>query len=480
MLCAKCGKQINTGKAYSGLMLCEDCYAQATQVEAQKAIEAAKIAASQQLHRKKVIRLVSAIALLGIASFFAVRILMAYLVQVEIVEIVPPIYDDVLPFSEGLARVRIGHDWGFIDTHGQEVISRRYEWTHPFAEDLAAVQQSRYEWVYPPPISEDFAALLFEGFLLEGLFAEYDIHYFEDWAVVQDGWVYPPPILMPQNVWGFIDVAGNEAIAPRFQGAGSFSEGLAAVRVDHRWGFIDTAGQEVIPPSFLNVGRFSEGLAAFEVGRSGNWGFIDTSGQEVIPPRYIDVRPFSEGLAAVAVRDFGQHWGWAWGFIDNTGYEVIPPRFARAQSFSEGLAAVAIDDRETGFWRWGFIDAAGYEVIPFRYVDVRPFSEGLAAVRIGNRWGFIDATDRQVIAPRYDAVYPFSEGMAAVARTRGWGVRRVMEWGFIDTRGREVIPPRYSGAQSFSEGLAAVRVGSGRNAGWGFIMLAEDYYAKQQ
>jgi len=40
--------------------------------------------------------------------------------------------------------------------------------------------------------------------------------------------------------WGFIDKVGNFVIEPQFAYAGSFSDGLARVRIDgRRWGFID-------------------------------------------------------------------------------------------------------------------------------------------------------------------------------------------------------------------------------------------------
>ena len=86
---------------------------------------------------------------------------------------------------------------------------------------------------------------------------------------------------------------GRFAIAPRFEGAESFAEGLAAVRLGGKWGFVDKHGRMVIPPRFnpdqpeYRAG-FSGGLAPvnFTAGGMGaKWGFIDATGAMAIEPR---------------------------------------------------------------------------------------------------------------------------------------------------------------------------------------------------
>jgi hypothetical protein len=62
--------------------------------------------------------------------------------------------------------------------------------------------------------------------------------------------------------YGFIDTTGAFVISPQFENAASFSDGLAAVKIDGMWGFIDRSGRQVIPPTFATVSRFSESLSA--------------------------------------------------------------------------------------------------------------------------------------------------------------------------------------------------------------------------
>lgn len=74
--------------------------------------------------------------------------------------------------------------------------------------------------------------------------------------------------------YGYINCAGNIAIAPQFDIGGEFREGLASVRVGDEWGFIDKTGKMVIAPRFRNVWGFSEGLAFVAETGSSYWGVI--------------------------------------------------------------------------------------------------------------------------------------------------------------------------------------------------------------
>ena len=70
----------------------------------------------------------------------------------------------------------------------------------------------------------------------------------------------------------------SEIISKKYDDAGSFSEGLAAVEINGKWGFIDHTGKEIIPLKYDDAGSFSEGLAPVKL--DGKWGQIDKNGNE--------------------------------------------------------------------------------------------------------------------------------------------------------------------------------------------------------
>lgn len=83
--------------------------------------------------------------------------------------------------------------------------------------------------------------------------------------------------------YGFKNDKGEEIIAPSFDHARDFSDGLALIIADKLFGFIDATGRIAISPRFQRAEDFSEGLAAVQI--NGRWGFIDKKGEIIIKDR---------------------------------------------------------------------------------------------------------------------------------------------------------------------------------------------------
>ena len=123
--------------------------------------------------------------------------LSAYILTPTILNSVYPnvfcVYDEVRGFSEGLAAVKLGTKWGFIDKTGKMVINAQFNYAWPFSEGLAAV--------------------------------------------------------LVDDKWGFIDKTGKMVIDPQFNYALSFRQGIAKVRVGNKWGYyINNKGEFVWKP----------------------------------------------------------------------------------------------------------------------------------------------------------------------------------------------------------------------------------------
>lgn len=196
-------------------------------------------------------------------------------------------FDDGMPFSQGLAAVQTGGRWGFIDLVGRFVVAPSYEAAGSFSEGLAPVRKDGL-WGY---IDTSGRLKIPTQFLdarpfSEGL-AAVEIH----------------------GRYGYIDAMGRDLIKASFDEAGEFKYGLAPVRrhSSYRgWGYIDTRGKLAIPFRYNGALSFSEGVAA--TATDARWGFINVRGENVLSNLYDEARPFSEGLAAVRQED-------RWGYI---------------------------------------------------------------------------------------------------------------------------------------------------------------------
>ena len=289
-------------------------------------------------------------------------------------------FNDGEDFVEGLAPVRQGRRWGYVNTAGRMVIPPRFAWVTPFSEGRALVSLAEPG----PPYNIGYIDR--SGSLIAPPNLGYESQPFsEGLAAVESG-----------RKFGFIDASAKIIIEPRFVWAGSFSEGVAKVIEDDEcevfedlcecrdfktyrfdpnrtlppchFSFIDKAGNAVLK-GYQNAGRFSEGLAPIRT--TTKWGFINHEGALVIPEQFQKARPFSEGLAAVSI----EH---KWGFTDKTGTIVIPPDFNRVEDFSEGVAVVC------GTQRCTYIDKTGKDLFGRSFSRATSFVHGLAHVALGD------------------------------------------------------------------------------------------------
>lgn len=71
---------------------------------------------------------------------------------------IPPMYVDAMPFSEGLAAVKKGEKWGFIDVNNQPIIPFRFDDVRSFRMGLSIAREGEWygvinqkgQWVIPP------------------------------------------------------------------------------------------------------------------------------------------------------------------------------------------------------------------------------------------------------------------------------------------------------------------------------------------
>jgi hypothetical protein len=214
-----------------------------------------------------------------------------------------------------------------------------------------------------------------------------------------------------------------------------FSEGLACFQDKNgKWGFLNSDGKVVIKAQFDGASSFSEGLA-----------LVEKKVKEVQDTLKKDkskktINPVSADKETIHK-----------GFIDKKGNEVIgfSDRFYALSSFHDGLAAYS----DGGEYGWGFINTRGDKVIRSNpdWKNVTHFKDGYASVRIDNRWGLINKDGEIIIHPKYDSPLYFSNGLAYIELSSG-------EVGFINYDDEIEIEPDFKEvAMSFYSNRAIVK-----------------------
>ncbi len=309
---------------------------------------------------------------------------------------------------------------------------------------------------------------------------------------------------------GYLDSRGDVAIPPRFDYAGFFHDGAAAVGLGGRYGIIGVDGKFLLPLSekFGQIYELGEGLWSFH--RRRKIGAIDTGGNVMFPPTFHSIRSFVGGVANAAT---GPN---SWGFIDASGKPLVEFCYDETSAFSEGLAGFELGgacgylDRQmrikigpsrcrqfagdfrggVAFFRErglaGLVNSEGEVVIEFRFKRALGLSEGLIWVRVGRLWRAIRtdgefAFEARFLAGKYDhggrlgrveiEPWSFHHGLARVGVQRQGELR----FGFVDTTGRFAIPPIFPrvGYSFFDGGLARVFFEEPKRGGYHLASLID-------
>lgn len=274
-------------------------------------------------------------------------------------------YDEIKPFSNGLAAVRRDEKWGFVNMQGEEVIPCIYEVVDDFSENLAGVRTKRGRWGF---INKDGQIVIKDKYLdvqpfsegLAAVFSAYD------------------------NKWGFINKQGHLVIPFEYDAATEFEDGVCVVEVDHKLTLIDknnnilsaqdeidylarhmnykiTGDNKII--SNKRIINRSKGIyftnsvgedgtefddldkAHGVVRRRGKYGYINEFKEPLTPIMYDSLTNFIDGVACVSVNE-------KWSLIDETGNYI-----------TTGIYRYDPETNKTHNYRYAVIDKNQYKII---------------------------------------------------------------------------------------------------------------------
>jgi hypothetical protein len=395
-------------------------------------------------------------------------------VQVTKTWILEPKWEGAGMFGDGLAPVKLGGKWGFIDETGKMVITPAWDEALSFADGLAPVRKEG-KWGY----IDKTGKLVIEP-------------NWEDASGFSSG----TACVTKKGLFGYIDTTGKVISEPQWQSWEPFVHGVAPVRKGNRIGVLDRGGRMLAEQESGDAGMdwnnltrnaisehgfcITQGAGSFRnlEKSSGSARFFDLTGKLIFQQPVAVPIQFHEGLAAAWVADNQLT------FIDKSGTSVIKPIFiapqykGTAQSetphyrFSDGLAAVPGRDAAKEH-KLRYIDKTGKVVIPARFRQAGPFSEGVALVSESERtqdakWSIIDKTGN-VLAPVQlppggslifygRKILAFQHGLVPfqirdrLTRSDAWN----NAIGYLDRTGKVAIPPSFRRAEPFEGGVAWV------------------------
>lgn len=317
--------------------------------------------------------------------------------------VIPPQYDSVGPFREGLARVIVGNLTGYIDFDGRIVVKPQYGNGTDFQKGRAVVR-----------LDDAYIVIDREGAVVNKVPYRPLGDYHQDLLVV---------IKYKPTAYGFIDRDGKVVIEPHFLPSSAFPDdgGLAKGGENREWCYFDKTGKVIIRVPFgerpEDAAMFKEGLLRMKEGFY--WGYKGIDGKWHLPPKYDAAEDFEEGMARVEEQG-------KWKIINREGKEINPkdlPKIRPVAPMAEGLR-LATDGS-----RMGWVDSQGKPAFALRvYGKAYSFSSGRARIQLDQLYGYLDKTGNLIIPNRFSTAADFEDGLA-------WVMDKDGTMGYIDTPG---------------------------------------------
>ncbi len=288
------------------------------------------------------------------------------------IEMIPPMYEQVSKFSDGLAVVAKNGKYGVIDKYNHVRVPFKFDAISDFIFGRAIVEQDGLQGMMHRNGS----------FVLECKFG--------DMGTLSNGLIFASD----GEKFGYYDVTGFLRIPMKFDDAYDFANGVAKVAVDGLVAFIDIYGGYVVPPAFEEVRTFSDSLYVYEL--DGMYGFTNRLGKAVTDPIYDDVGELREGFAIASMDGEVVYLNEAGQVVIQNDLEEFPNFMSKAE-FMNG-EAIAM---QNGLY--GKIDQKGRVVLKFQYENL---GKGAYAFpfKKNNQWGVMNSAGKVIINPMYVSV----------------------------------------------------------------------------
>lgn len=347
--------------------------------------------------------------------------------------VIPPQFDYASPFQDGLATVRTGRKWFFINEQGKEMIT----------------------------LDSTILGIIEVGQFSEGL------------CPIRKATILDKK---PTRKYGYLNTDGKLAIPAVFDGAGPFHNGIAVVDSlnlgDYRPGqeggiprdlaLIDKQGQLLTPYSFRRISPFNEaGFAEVIQAGTGKQGIVGKDGQVLTGQYYPRVKSFPAGMTVFD--------GSTWKVFDYSGAALsLPNTNITSISYFTGNDLIVKDQSD----QWLHLEITGQKAtIKTQGLQwLQPFEHGYGIARKDNRqqlygqdqswidpgagtffkfWSdqllgvksgaqefYANVAGQNAFSRNFEQVNKFTGGQAIVSYQGQTGV--------INNRGVFVVPPKFA------------------------------------
>lgn len=368
--------------------------------------------------------------------------------------IIPPIYAEVFPFKDGLAKVIRRQRYGFVDYFGNEVIPCIYDYSYDFNDSYCVVGKSgkgAYEDYKPGfcyVVNRDNERVnRFDEDEIHGLY--FDFNSFIE-SIGDDYEKYRKELNLFYNeklkrlVWSYVNRDGERIESYKYDHIWHFSNSINTVETNHRFGLVSRNNRkEILPCEYDWISQLNEGFAITK--RDGLFGVLDERGNIVLLNKYEYLDFAGRDLFLVRLNNL-------MGIININEKIILPIVYDKIERIHDEIREMLekslarrskkkiTDQKQTQVF-WSVMYKGLYAVFTnefrestdFIYHEVELRSEYLK-VRKGIHWGLLDHRLKVVLNLEFKGIE---------IRSLRIDVRKKNLWGICDLNGKLIYDFRY-------------------------------------
>ncbi|WEK20516.1 MAG: WG repeat-containing protein [Candidatus Pedobacter colombiensis] len=221
--------------------------------------------------------------------------------------------------------------------------------------------------------------------------------------------------------WAVIDKNGIEIISTKYEGIGTFENGVATAEIGKKYGVIDAKGNLLVTAKYefvmLTPYNFVKVLAKNKLG------IVSLQNKTLVPPKYSSISPYDENHFLVE-DDKGL------GVVDSKNKTIIPIKDQQIKRF--GIGYMISPNFEGG---WAFFDEKGKQKTAYLrgWFDSPVWYKDYAH-------GFMIYNEKEKKNKSYKELLVYNN---FTPQARIFGYQRAGKWGLLDTTGVEITKPLY-------------------------------------
>ncbi|MEO1259615.1 MAG: WG repeat-containing protein [Bacteroidota bacterium] len=320
-------------------------------------------------------------------------------------------------FSGGLAWVKVGYHYGYINQKGEVVIP--FEFTKVFNFKFGVARavfkgktgliDTKGNWRLKPQRFEYVAD-------------------FNRWGVAEAREKF-------NGLRCLVNAQGRVLTELKYRTVGTFHEGFAKIGDGKFFGLIDTRGQEVLPVKYQAIGEVSEGLLNVRPPHNTAWHFVDTLGHRAFAGDFEKIEPFQFGHSFVQVNHFDPTSRFV---INQKGERLVLNKYDQFEFYESGIFGLYTPNgQREGLRRlhYYFADTEGQPMFGRLFEKIKPYKGDVALVMKEGRWGMINKKGLLLLSPKYPIVNMHENGEAIV--------NLPIATGLVDRQGNEIFRPAF-------------------------------------